>query len=185
MNKDLGAESTFLALQNPRIIESCWSNKEATILVYQNRTNNNHDFKDKDKDEAKANAKDGCSTAVSVTLQPTWMKTKENILQKRKKLKTSNKLNPHNYSGPNANVFQQKFEYPPSEEDKLKNNKINKEGNLFPTKMMIPPGKVIKKCKCGNVFRVVSLESRNPVIHHSKPTNDSRTGNLTPHFVVS
>ena len=79
------AESTFLALQNPRIIESCWSNKETTILVYQNRTYNNHDFKDKDKDEAKAKAKDGCSTAVSVTLQPTWMKTKENILQKRKK----------------------------------------------------------------------------------------------------
>ena len=58
------AESTFLALQNPRIIESCLSNKETTILVYQNRTNNNHDFKDKDKDEAKAIAKDGCSTAV-------------------------------------------------------------------------------------------------------------------------
>ena len=54
---------------------------------------------------------------------------------------------------------------------------------MFPTKMMIPPGKGIKKCKCGNVFRVVSLESRNPVIHHSKPTYDSRTGNLTLHFL--
>ena len=49
--------------------------------------------------------------------------------------------------------------------------------------MMIPPGKGIEKCSCGNLFDIVTLESRNPVIHHSKPTHDSRTGLLSVHFL--
>ena len=56
-----------------------------------------------------------------------------------KKNKTENKLNPRNLDGAEANVFKQTFEYPPSKEDKLKNNKINKEESLFPNRMMIPP----------------------------------------------
>ena len=67
-----------------------------------------------------------------------------------KKNKTENKLNPRNFDGAEANVFKQTFEYPPSKEDKLKNNKINKEESLFPNRMMIPPGKGIEKCSCGN-----------------------------------
>ena len=43
-----------------------------------------------------------------------------------KKNKTENKLNPRSFDGAEANVFKQTFEYPPSKEDKLKNNKINK-----------------------------------------------------------
>ena len=66
---------------------------------------------------------------------------------------------------------------------KLKNNKINKEESLFPNQMMIPPGKGMEKCSCGNLFDSVTLESRNPVIHHSKPTHDSRTGLLSVHFL--
>ena len=100
-----------------------------------------------------------------------------------KKTKTENKLNPRNFAGAEANVFKQAFEYPPSTEDKLKNNKINKEENLFPNQMMIPPGKGIEKCSCGNLFDIVTLESRNPVIHHSRPTHDSRTGLLSVHFL--
>ena len=100
-----------------------------------------------------------------------------------KKNKTENKLNPRNFDGAEANVFKQPFEYPPSKEDKLKNNKINKEESLFPNRMMIPPVKGIEKCSCGNLFDIVTLESRNPVIHHSKPTHDSRTGLLSVHFL--
>ena len=103
--------------------------------------------------------------------------------QQRKKNKTENKLNPRNFDGAEANVFKQTFEYPPSKEDKLKNNKINKEESLFPNQMMIPPGKGIEKCSCGNLFDIVTLESRNPVIHHSKPTHDFRTGLLSVHFL--
>ena len=103
--------------------------------------------------------------------------------QQIKKNKTENKLNPRNFDGAEANVFKQTFEYPPSKEDKLKNNKINKEESLFPNQIMIPPGKGIEKCSYGNLFDIVTLESQNPVIHHSKPTHDSRTGLLSVHFL--
>ena len=56
------------------------------------------------------------------------------------KSKKLNVLNPENFSGAEANVFRQKFEYPPSKDEKEKNNKINKEETLFPDKKMIPPG---------------------------------------------
>ena len=56
------------------------------------------------------------------------------------KSKKLNLLNPENFSGAEANVFRQNFEYPPSKEDKVSKNKINKEETLFPNKMMIPLG---------------------------------------------
>ena len=74
---------------------------------------------------------------------------------KSKKLKL---LNPENFSGAEANVFRQNFEYPPSKEDKVSNNKINKEETLFPNKMMIPPGLGSEKCLCGNTFESVAPE---------------------------
>ena len=61
-------------------------------------------------------------------MMQTWMKCQ----QRKKKSKAENKLNPRNFDGAEANVFKQTFEYPPSKEDKLKNNRINKEENLFP-----------------------------------------------------
>ena len=61
------------------------------------------------------------------------------------KSKKLNVLNPENFSGAEANVFRQKFEYPPSKDEKEKNNKINKEETLFPDKKMIPPGLNSKK----------------------------------------
>ena len=56
----------------------------------------------------------------------------------------------------------------------MSNNKINKEETLFPNKMMIPPGLGSEKCLCGNTFESIALENRHPIIHHSKPTKDSR-----------
>ena len=100
---------------------------------------------------------------------------------RKSKSKKLNPLNPENFNGAAANVFHQKFEYPPSKEDTMNNNKINKEQTLFPNKMMIPPGLGNEKCSCGNTFEILALESRNPVIHHSKPTKDSRTSVLSIH----
>ena len=90
------------------------------------------------------------------------------------KSKKLNLLNPENFSGAEANVFRQNFEYPPSKEDKVSNNKINKEETLLPNKIMIPPGLGSEKCLCGNTFESVALENRHPIIHHSRPTKDSR-----------
>ena len=87
---------------------------------------------------------------------------------KKAKSKKLNSLNPENFTGPAANVFGQRFDYPPSKDDKVSNNKINKEETLFPNKKMIPPGLDSEKCKCGNTFDRVALENRHPIIHHSK-----------------
>ena len=46
---------------------------------------------------------------------------------KKAKSKKLNSLNPENFTGPAANVFKQRFEYPPSKDDKVSNNKINKD----------------------------------------------------------
>ena len=99
------------------------------------------------------------------------------------KSKKLNLLNPENFSGAEANVFRQNFEYPPSKEDKVSNNKINKEKTLFPNKMMIPPGLGSEKCLCGNTFESVALENRHPIIHHSRPTKDSRNSDLSIHYL--
>ena len=99
------------------------------------------------------------------------------------KSKKLNVLNPENFSGAEANVFRQKFEYPPSKDEKDKNNKINKEETLFPDKKIIPPGLNSEKCSCGYTFNSVALESRHPIIHHSKPTKDSRNSELSIHFL--
>ena len=50
---------------------------------------------------------------------------------KKAKSKKLNSLNPENFTGPAANVFGQRFDYPPSKDDKVSNNKINKEETLF------------------------------------------------------
>ena len=75
------------------------------------------------------------------------------------------------------------LEYPPSKEDKVSNNKINKEETLFPNKMMIPPGLGSEKCLCGNTFESVALENRHPIIHHSRPTKDSRNSDISIHYL--
>ena len=107
----------------------------------------------------------------------------EDDIVRKPKSKKENMLNPENFDGKDANVFGQKFAYPPTEEEKRQNNKINLQETLFPNKMMIPPGLGRKLCKCGNIFTKVSLESNNPVIHHSKPTKDSRNSHLSTHFL--
>jgi len=104
-------------------------------------------------------------------------------IARKPKSKKENVLNPENFNGKDANVFGQKFVYPPTEEEKKQNNKINVQETLFPTKMMIPPGVGRKLCKCGNAFTKISLESKRPVIHHSKPTKDSRNSDLSTHFL--
>ena len=69
-------------------------------------------------------------------------------------------------------------------DEKEKNNKINKEETLFPDKKIIPPGLNSEKCSCGYTFNSVALESRHPIIHHSKPTKDSRNSSeLSIHFL--
>ena len=90
-----------------------------------------------------------------------------------------NELNPEHFHGHESNVFKQSFQYPPSKEDREKNNLINKVSTLFPTNSMIPKGINEKKCeKCGNLFCNVSLESKHPIIHHGKPTMDSQNSDL-------
>ena len=54
---------------------------------------------------------------------------------------------------------------------------------LFPDKKMIPPGLNSENCSCGYTFDSVALESRHPIIHHSKPTKDSRNSELSIHFL--
>ena len=65
----------------------------------------------------------------------------------------------------------------------MSNNKINKEETLFPNKKMIPPSLDSEKCKCGNTFDRVALENRHPIIHHSRPTKDSRNSDLSIHYL--
>ena len=108
------------------------------------------------------------------------LKTKSEV-GPRSKTKIVNLLNPQNFHGPEVNVFKQSFNYPPSKEDREKNNRINKEETLFPNGKMIPQR---EKCeKCGNQFTKVILESNHPVIHHSMPTKDSRNSNLSVYFL--
>ena len=99
------------------------------------------------------------------------------------KSKSKNEYNPANFHGNDVNVFGQQFDYPPTPADKEKNNKINKVEALFPSKMMIPSGLNIERCKCGNVYDVKKHESSHPVIHHGKPTKDSRNSILSVYFL--
>ena len=98
-------------------------------------------------------------------------------LAPKSKTRDTNPLNPNLFHGKEVNVFKQSFNYPPTKDDREKNNKINKEDTLFPNEKMIPPG---EKCeKCGNKFTKVELESNHPIIHHSRPTKDSRNSSLS------
>ena len=49
--------------------------------------------------------------------------------------------------------------------------------------MMIPTGFNIDECECGNLFSVKKHESSHPVIHHGKPTKDSRNSLLSIYFL--
>ena len=79
----------------------------------------------------------------------------------------------------NQNQFQQQFTYPPTEKDQESCNRINTTENLFPCGRMIPTGYMVEKCECGHTFNQVLLESNHPIIHHSRPTYDSRDGPLS------
>ena len=48
---------------------------------------------------------------------------------------------------------------------------------------MIPTGFNIDECECGNLFSVKKHESSHPVIHHGKPTKDSRNSLLSIYFL--
>ena len=101
------------------------------------------------------------------------------------KSKSKNELNPANFHGDAANVFNQKFQYPPTNDDKNKNNLINKVETIFPYKIMMPTGLKTERCNCGNIFDVAKFESGHPVIHHGKPTSDSRNSVLSLHFLAT
>ena len=101
------------------------------------------------------------------------------------KSKTKNELNPENFHGDGVNVFNQKFEYPPTKEDQEKNNLINKVKTLFPSQIMVPIGLNTDRCKCGNVYDITKYESSHPIIHHSKPTTDSRNSIMSVHFLAT
>ena len=117
-------------------------------------------------------------TNVGTDLLENHLDLKKKPVVKSKSIK-KNDLNPENFHGPESNVFKQSFQYPPSKEDREKNNLINKVSTLFPANSMIPLGINEKKCeKCGNLFCKVSLESKHPIIHHGKPTIDSRNSDL-------
>ena len=106
---------------------------------------------------------------------------KPNTKQKSKK---NNILNPENFHGKEVNVFKQYFHYPPTKLDKELNNKINIVESLFPDKQMLPEGLNVKSCeKCGNLYTKVTLESRHPIIHHGRPTKDSRNSTLNLYYI--
>jgi len=66
------------------------------------------------------------------------------VVQNKNDLKSSKEkkvLSPHYYRGPEANVFGQEFNYPPTKEENNKNNQINKVECLFPEKRMVPEEK--------------------------------------------
>ena len=111
------------------------------------------------------------------------MVTQKRNRTRKGKTKSKNEYNPENFNGDDVNVFGQKFQYPPTTEDKEKNNKINKVETIFPSQMMIPTGLNIDRCKCGNLFNVKTHESKHPVIHHGKPTKDSRNSLLSVYFL--
>ena len=48
---------------------------------------------------------------------------------------------------------------------------------------MIPNGWKCSKCTCGNIYEDIILESNNIVIHHGKPTFDSRDGPLACYYL--
>ena len=64
----------------------------------------------------------------------------------RSKTKEINPLNPQNFHGKEVNVFKQSFNYPPTKEDREKNNRINKEESLFPDGKMISQTKKCEQC---------------------------------------
>ena len=65
----------------------------------------------------------------------------------RSKTKVVNFLNPENFHGSEVSVFKQSVNYPPSKEDHENNNRINKEGTLFPSGKIIPQREKCEKCE--------------------------------------
>ena len=83
------------------------------------------------------------------------------------------------------NRFKQQFSYPPTEKDKETYNKINTTENMFACGRMIPTGHRDEKCECGHTFSQLVIESNKPVIHHSRPTYDSRDGPLSTYMLTT
>ena len=83
------------------------------------------------------------------------------------------------------NRFEQHFSYPPTEEDKQTYNRINTTENMFTCGRMIPTGHMVNKCECGNTFSQLVMESNKPIIHHSRPSYDSRDGPLSTYMLAT
>ena len=93
------------------------------------------------KTEVQSNSKNGKKFEL--------IKTK-NYVERRQIQNSTNSFDCH---GSEANVFKQEFNYPPTKEEKIKNNKIYKVECIFPEEKMIPQGFNEKRCKShDNVF---------------------------------
>lgn len=109
-----------------------------------------------------------------------------NKLNRKYTPRETNPLNPKYFNGPEANVFQQEFNYPSTKSDMEKNDKINQGQPLHHGGRMIPAGWKVKKCDLhDNLYSELQLESRCPLIHHSRPTLDSRDQPLAVYCLVT
>ena len=147
------------------------------IIVRLAESENNQSASSELLKEKENNAK---QTEFETDLVEGWKRRK---LEPKGKSQSKNAKNPENFHGDHANVFNQEFQYPPSQEDKVKNNRINVVENIFPSKMMIPKGLQSEKCDCGNTFDCKEFESKHPVIHHGKRTKDSRNDILSLYYL--
>ena len=121
-------------------------------------------------------------------LETEVLNSNENLPSKAKepKEKTTNKLNPFNFVGKEANVFQIKIEYPPSEKDFAEIDKINEGSkNLFPNKVALP--RKASMCDCGNQYKQeanpANIESIQMIINHSQEVIDSRNSSLICYYL--
>ena len=106
--------------------------------------------------------------------------------KKNQEKRTENKLDPFIFKGKESNVFGVSIKYPPAEKEKEEIKKINTE-DIFPKNLMIPNLKEQEQCEHGNDFlqklNPKNIESRNPVIHNTNKTKDSRNNTLLLMFL--
>ena len=97
--------------------------------------------------------------------------------------------NPFSLTGKASNIFNITINYPPSQDEKKNNNKINEVKNLFPSNVMVSKLEGEKFCDCGNKFNkkidISNCESHNVHIHHSRTTKDSRNGTLFLLYLIT
>ena len=101
---------------------------------------------------------------------------------KKESIKYSkNETDPFNFKGKDGNVFGTAINYPPKESEKTEIKRINTE-DIFPKNIMVPKLEQNEKCEHGNKFMQKlnpgNIESRNPVIHNTSETKDSRNKTL-------